>query len=156
MQPFKIRDGKKRKGKKKEWERRALSYFSASTWQNWMRRRPPPNSLLQGRSQSVISCRVDWAHYYSFFSLSWQYSKTSHSSTDHRRDTLAPPPQPLHLSPMVLSFQLTKHLTRQSRRMHTGTGHEPDKGRGENKNKRIEKKKRDSKSTHHELCKERF
>lgn len=27
-------------GKKNEWERQALSYFSASTWQNWMKRRP--------------------------------------------------------------------------------------------------------------------
>lgn len=66
--------------KKNEWERQALSYFSASTWQNWMKRRPrspggaslpppppPPNSPLQGRSLSVINCRVDWAHY-SFFS----------------------------------------------------------------------------------------
>lgn len=37
---------------------------------------------------------------------------------------------------MVLSFQLTKHLTRQSRRMHTGTGHEPDEGRGKNNDKK--------------------
>lgn len=75
MQPF------KRKKKKQ-----ALSYFLASTWQNWMKRREggrvgrrqfqawaegrgptsltlsPFPFLLQGQSLSVTDCHVDWAH----------------------------------------------------------------------------------------------
>lgn len=59
--------------------------------------------LLQGQSLSVTDCHADWAYLDFFFS---QYSDPT--------PTPSVPlhlPHTLHLSPMVLSFQLTKHLT---------------------------------------------
>lgn len=59
--------------------------------------------LLQGQSLSMTDCHADWAYLDFFFS---QYSDPT--------PTPSVPlhlPHTLHLSPMVLSFQLTKHLT---------------------------------------------
>lgn len=59
--------------------------------------------LLQGQSLSVTDCHADWA-YLDFFSHSILTPHPTPSVPLHL-------PHTLHLSPMVLSFQLTKHLT---------------------------------------------
>lgn len=163
MQPFKKRESKKRKGKKKKRVRETSTELLLGIYLTKLneveaeesgggggRLTSHPLSSTQlpaAGAESECDQLSRWLgtlFFFFFLFFFGQYSKTSHSSTDHRRHTLAPPPPPAppSLSPMVLSFQLTKHLTRQSRRMHTGTGHEPDEGRwGKQKKKQTRKKK---------------
>lgn len=107
MQPFKRKENKQ-----------ALSYFLASTWQNWMKRREGervwhfqfqacrgkrpyiPHSLSLPLPAAGAESKRDWLSCWlgtSGFFL--QYSDPLHL------------PHTLHFSPTVLSFQLTKHLT---------------------------------------------
>lgn len=161
MQPFKRIQQKKQ----------ALSYFLASTWQNWMKRRdggggegrvgrrqfqawaegraptphplspPPPPTCCRGWSE------CDWPSSPSgssgFFS---QYSDPLHRPPPHSRPLTPshPPTHTLHFSPMVLSFSTDQAFNSIEDSLLSYAY------RTERKKK---KKVRIIKSTYYELCK---
>lgn len=104
MQPFK---------KKTE---QALSYFLASTWQNWMKRR---------EIERIRICQFQaWAEGRGLTPLTLSSLRLPAAGAESDRDWLScylgtsgfflqysDPLHHLHFSPKVLLFQLTKHLT---------------------------------------------
>lgn len=107
---------------KEKKKKKALSYFLASTWQNWMKRRGGGGRVGHRQFQTWAEGRGPTPHSLSL-PLPAAGAESEHDFTSCWLGTsgflsqYSDPPTPpfilytLHFSPMVLSFQLTKHLT---------------------------------------------